>query len=195
MSFWGYALETTQYLLNLVPSKVISATPKELWSRRKPSLGHVRIWGSPAHVLKRDPSKLEARTEVCLFVGYPKGTKGYLFYDPQDQRVLVSTNARFLEEDYMIDNKPRAKVMLDELRAEVSEGSEVLVSVPQVREPRVVSTQDRGEPRRSGRVVKQPERFIGLGKISVDLETDPCNYNEAIQDKDATLWQRVMKAE
>ena len=30
VSFWGYALETTQYLLNLVPSKVISTTPKEL---------------------------------------------------------------------------------------------------------------------------------------------------------------------
>ena len=84
VSFWGYALETAQYLLNLVPSKAISTTPKELWSGRKPSLGHVRIWGSPAHVLRRDPSKLEARSEVGLFVGYPRGTKGYLFYDPKE---------------------------------------------------------------------------------------------------------------
>ena len=76
VSFWGYTLEIAQYLLNLVPSKVISTTPKELWIGRKPSLGHVRIWGSPTHVLKRDPSKLEARLEVYLFVGYPKGTKG-----------------------------------------------------------------------------------------------------------------------
>ena len=79
VSFWGYTLETAQYLLNLVPSKVISTTPKELWTGRKPNLGHVWIWGSPAHVLKRDPSKLEVRTDVCLFVGYPKGSKGYLF--------------------------------------------------------------------------------------------------------------------
>ena len=106
--------------------------------------------------------------------------------------MLVSTNARFLEEDYMIDNKPRSKNILDELRAEVSEGNEVPVSGPQVRSPRVVSTQDRGEPRRSGRVVRQPERFIDLGEIPVDPEIDPCNYNEAIQDKDATLWQRTM---
>ena len=35
---------------------------------RKPSLDHVRNWGSPAHVLKRDPSKLESRSDVCLFV-------------------------------------------------------------------------------------------------------------------------------
>ena len=98
--------------MNLVPSKLISTTPKELWTRRKPSLGHVWIWGSLANVLKRDPSKLEARSEVCLFVGYPKGTKGYLFYDPKEQRVLVSTNARFFEEDYIIDNKPKSKTIL-----------------------------------------------------------------------------------
>ena len=42
--------------------------------------------------------------------------------------MLVSTNARFLKEDYMIDNKPRSKIILDVLRAEVSEGNEVLMS-------------------------------------------------------------------
>ena len=56
-------------------------------------------------------------TDVCLFVGYPKGSKGYLFYDPQEQKVIVSTNTWFLEEDYMIDNKQRSKTVLDELRA------------------------------------------------------------------------------
>ena len=32
VSFWGYALEIMQYLMNLVPSKVISTTPKKLWT-------------------------------------------------------------------------------------------------------------------------------------------------------------------
>ena len=59
----------------------------------------------------------------------------------------------------------------------------------------VASTQRQGEPRRSGRVVRQPEYFIGLGEVPEDPETDPCNYNEAIQDKDATLWQKAMKTE
>ena len=140
VSFWGYALETTQYLLNLVSSKAISTTPKELWTGWKPSLGHVRIWGSLAHVLKRDPSKLEARSEVCLFVGYPRGTKGYLFYDPKEQRVLVSTNAHFLEHDYMLDNKPSSKVVWDELRAETNEGNEVPIPVTQFSPPLVVRT-------------------------------------------------------
>ena len=41
-----------------------------------------------------------------------------MFYDPQEQRVLVSTNVHLLEEDYMIDNKPRSKTILEELRGE-----------------------------------------------------------------------------
>ena len=32
-------------------------------------------------------------------------------------------------------------------------------------------------------------------EIPEDPETDPWNYNEAIQAKDATLWQRAMKTE
>ena len=91
-SFWGYTLEITQYILNLVPSKVVFITPNELWTGWKPNLGHIQIWSSPAHVLKKDPNKLEAMLNVCLFVGYPKGTKGYLFYDPQEQKMFVSTN-------------------------------------------------------------------------------------------------------
>ena len=51
------------------------------------------------------------------------------------------------------------------------------------------------EPRHSGRVVIQPDRFIGLGEILVGIETDPRNYNEVVQDKDATLWQRAMNTE
>ena len=104
-----------------MPSKVISTTPKEHWTGQKPSLGHILIWDSPAHVLNRDPSKLEAMSNVCLFVGYLKGTKVYLFYDPQEQKVFVSTNAWFLKEDYMINNKPKSKTILEELRGEGDE--------------------------------------------------------------------------
>ena len=42
---------------------------------------------------------------------------------------------------------------------------------------------------------RSPEHFIGLGEIPVDPETDPSSYNEAVQDKDVTLWQTAMKAE
>ena len=73
-------------------------------------------------------------------MGYPKGTKAYLFYDLKEQRVLVSTNTCFLKEDYMIDNKPRSKVVLDELRAETNEDNRAPILVTQVSPPTVVRT-------------------------------------------------------
>ena len=87
----------------------------------------------------------------------------------------------------MIDNKLRSKVILDELRAETNEGNEVPIPMTQVSTPLVVRTQEPRVPRRSGRVITQPEHFIGLGEVPEDPEIDPSNYNEAIQDKDATL--------
>ena len=72
ISFWGYALNATIHLLNLVPSKSVPKTPMELWSGRKPSMKYLHIWSCPAHVLKGKPDKLEPKLEVCLLVGYPK---------------------------------------------------------------------------------------------------------------------------
>ena len=76
---WGYALEIVAYILNHVLIKSVPKTPRELWSGRKPTLNHFRIWGCPAHVLKEKMSKLETRSEVCYFIGYPKGTYGWFF--------------------------------------------------------------------------------------------------------------------
>ena len=119
-SFWRYDLKTAAYILNLVPSKSVPSTPIKLWTRRKPSLKYVQTWGSPAHVLKGNAGKLEPRTKVCLFVGYPRGTKGGLFYSSKDQMIIVSTNARYLEEDYMMDHKPKSRAVIEELRKEIS---------------------------------------------------------------------------
>ena len=69
------------HILNLVPPKSVPNTPKELWSGRKPSMKYFHIWGCLAHVLKGKFDKLEAKIEVCMFLGYSKGTKGYLFYN------------------------------------------------------------------------------------------------------------------
>ena len=36
---------------------------------------------------------------------------------------------------------------------------------------------------------------LSLGEIPEEPKTDPNNYNEVIQDKDATLWQKIMNTE
>ena len=198
-SFWGYALETAAYLLNMVPSKSVPKTPIELWTGSKPSLRHIRIWGCPAHVLNKNATKLESRTEVRLFVGYPMGTKGYSFYSPMDRDIIVSTNARFLEEDYIMNHKPMSSVVLEELVGGTDNPNEPIVQVERPQENAQLDTNTAPVPRRSGRVVQQPDRFMFLGEssdlVSGEHDEDPRTYEEAILDKDADLWQKAMESE
>ena len=145
------------YLLNLVPSKFVPKTPIGLWNRRKPSMRHLHIWGCPTHVLKGKSDKLQSKIEVVFFVGYPKGTIGDLFYSHKDNKVFVSTNAKFLENNYMNDYTPRSRVVLakmnelvnvqpiDETRDDVN-----VLDTPQDTTQEMSSTQ---EPHRSGRIV------------------------------------------
>ena len=53
--------------------------------------------------------------------------------------------------------------------------------------------------RRSGRVIRQPLQYTLLGdsfdRIPDELDTDPYNYDEALKDEDAKLWQKAMKYE
>ena len=121
ISFWGYALNTAMYLLNLAPSKPVPKTPVELWNRSVPSIRHLHIWGCLAHVLKGKSNKLQSKTKVVFFVGYPKGTVGGLFYSHKNNKVFASTNARFLENDYMNDYTPRSRVVLAKMNEPVNE--------------------------------------------------------------------------
>ena len=109
------------YLLNLVPSKSVPKTLVELWTGRKPSTRHLHIWGCPAHVLKGKSNKLQSQTVVVFFVGYPKGTVGGLFYSYKDNKGFISTNAKFLENDYMNYYTPRSRVVLAEINELVNE--------------------------------------------------------------------------
>ena len=107
------------YLLNLVSSKSVPKTPVELWNGRKPSTRHLHIWGCPAHVLKGNSNKLQSKTEVVFFVGYPKGIVGGLFYSHKDNNMFLSTNAKFLENNYMNYYTPRSRVVLAEMNEPV----------------------------------------------------------------------------
>jgi hypothetical protein len=52
ISFWGYALETSAFILNRSPSKSVETTPYELWHGKKPTLSFLRFWGCEAYVRK-----------------------------------------------------------------------------------------------------------------------------------------------
>ncbi|KAA0034863.1 gag/pol protein [Cucumis melo var. makuwa] len=206
-SFRGYAVQATVYILNCVPSKSISEIPLKLWIGHKGSLRHFRIWGCQAHVLETNPKKLEPRSKLCLFVGYPKGTRDGYFYGLKDNKVFVSTNATFLEEDHIREYKPRSKIVLNELSNESTELSTRVVEEPstlarvvhvsssiRIRQPKSL-----GEPRRSGRVTNLPIHYMSLTEtltvISDGNIGDPLTFKKAMEDVDKDEWIKAMNLE
>ena len=95
-SFWGYVLQTAAFLLNRTPTKAVEKTPYEIWTGKKPNMSFLRIWDCESHVKKLTSDKLAPKTKKCLFVGYPKETKGYYFYNPSKNKVFVEANLFFL---------------------------------------------------------------------------------------------------
>jgi transposase InsO family protein len=51
--FWAEAVETASYIRNRCPTKEFGdkKTPFEVWTRKKPRVGHMRVWGSECYAL------------------------------------------------------------------------------------------------------------------------------------------------
>ena len=115
-SFWGHALLTTAFTLNRVPSKAVIKTPYEIWTGKRPSMSFMKIWGCEAYVKRQISDKLGPKSDKCLFVGYPKETKGYYFYNPTEGKVFVARTAVFLENDFISKGISGRKVELEAIR-------------------------------------------------------------------------------
>ena len=96
ISLWGYAVETTTHVLNILPSKSVASIPYEIWKGKKLDFSYFRVWGCPAHVKKHNTDKLESRTNLCRFVGYPREAIRYYFYHPKEQLIFVVKSVIFL---------------------------------------------------------------------------------------------------
>ena len=67
--------------------------------------------------MKRQISdKLAPKSDKCLFVGYPKETKGYYFYNASENKVFVARNVIFLEREHISKGTSGSKVQLKEIQ-------------------------------------------------------------------------------
>jgi hypothetical protein len=99
--FWGEAVSTAVYLLNRAPTKSVKGmTPYETWHGRKPSVHHLRTFGSTTRVKKIGPgqTKLADRSKQMVMIGYETGSKAYRLYDPETRKLVVARDV-VLEED------------------------------------------------------------------------------------------------
>lgn len=99
--FWAEASNTAVYLHNRTVLPVLNdKTPYEIWSGRKPDIGHLRIFGSRVmvHVAKEKRLKWDKKSEKKILVGYPEDIKGYRVYCPITKKVSTSRDVIIMEE-------------------------------------------------------------------------------------------------
>lgn len=97
---WAEAVRNSIYILNRLPTRALTGrTPYEAWIKRKPEIGHVRVFGCLAYM--KTPSvhntKLDDRSKKVINLGREPGTKGYRLYDPKENRIHISRDVIFEE--------------------------------------------------------------------------------------------------
>ena len=96
-NFWAEAVSTSVYLLNVLPTKSLRGRiPHEVWHGFKPSVDHLRIFGSAcyAHVPDVQRDKLDEKANVGIFFRYSSITKGYRVLNLKTNRVQVSRDVK-----------------------------------------------------------------------------------------------------
>lgn len=107
--YWGEAVSCANYLLNRLPAATISCTPYELWHGSKPKYNHLRVFGSHAfvHIPEQKRQKLDKKAVRMIFVGYEENRKAYRFLDESTNRICISRDAVFLENELKVQESVR----------------------------------------------------------------------------------------
>nr|GEV69655.1 zinc finger, CCHC-type [Tanacetum cinerariifolium] len=107
--FWGEAMLIACYLLNRVHNKRNITTPYELWTKKKPNLNYIRVWGCRETLRLPDPklktlvdinSIIESRDAIFdeqRFSSVPKPSQRSLVKGTKDSGGLV-VSERFTDE-------------------------------------------------------------------------------------------------
>jgi hypothetical protein len=217
ISFWGDALLTAAYILNCVPSQLVSSTPYELWKGEKPNLQNLRPWGSASfvHSTTHKYEKLGPRARKHIFIRYSDSLKGYVMYGEHTNEGMTEIESRdidFSETDFPSIGDANRDLDLYELEEDEgtlpssSEG-EGLVSRPVIVEDSqsglqpsgsIILDQDSQARRVSSRGHIPCRHFEIEGNVFLcdakDMD-EPASFNEALHSPDRDEWMTAMQEE
>ena len=199
--FWAEAVNTAAYLINRGPSIPLDGKiPEEVWSGKEVNLSHLRVFGciSYVHIDSAERSKLDAKSNKCVFVGYGDDEFGYRFWDYENRKIIRSRDVIF-NENVMYKDRSIAESSSSSTEAETKEfvefeeisGNDVQISPKAVQE-------EPGTPalRRSSKIPKLIQRYSpSLHYLLLSDSGEPECYDQAMQVEDSVKWESAMKDE
>jgi hypothetical protein len=111
-NYWGEAVNTATYIRNRCPSSGLDwKTPEEIWNGVKPTVNHLRKFGSIAyaHIPKEKRTKFDFKANRLIFVGYDSNSKAYRLLDPKTKRITISRHVVFDESKPFYSNPSKDK--------------------------------------------------------------------------------------
>lgn len=100
--YWAEAMACAVYILNRSPTKIVkNMIPQQAWSGKHHCVSHLRVLGciAYAYVPKEVRSKLDGKSEKCIFIGYDERSKAYKLFNPITKKVIISQDVIFKEEE------------------------------------------------------------------------------------------------
>jgi hypothetical protein len=206
--FWAEAVSCAAYIRNRVASSATGGkAPQELWTGKKPTVRHLRVFGCQAyaHVPRQHRTKFDPKAYKCILVGYMEHSKAYRLWDIESQQLIVSRDVIFNEIDppQVVSDICPVTVTYDEV--EDTQIQQPAVSASVESESQQVEDQQQQPPppaiepvaadhyvRRSERVRHPPARYWEAANVAV---SEPQTYIEAMQSSDAKQWESAIKAE
>ncbi|GJT87069.1 zinc finger, CCHC-type containing protein [Tanacetum coccineum] len=201
---------TACYLLNRVPNKRNKITPYELWTKRKPNLNYLRVWGWRVVIRLLDPKlkTLGERGIECIFVRHAEHSKAFRFYviEPNDS---VSINSIIESKDAIFDENrfssvPRPSVRIPNGTKEISGlvvPEEVTEEVVQQPEPELRKSK-RNRALKNFRPKFQLYLIEGTRDEVSDqysycfnVEDDPKTFDEAMKSQNVAFWKEAINDE
>src|SRR4051812_42330972 len=157
-----------------------------MWIGKKPSLSFLKILGCEAFAKRLQSDKLTSKSDKCMFVGYPRETLGYYFYNREEGKVFVARNGVFLEKEFLSRGVSGSTVQLKEIREESasSKSAKTLkVKLVMVADPAAAPVL-----RRSARLRSVRDALL--------LDSDEtATYSEAMVGSDSESWLGAMRSE
>jgi hypothetical protein len=174
MHLWDEATRTTIYVQNrLSHSAVGFKNPEEMFTRKKPEVIHLKIFGCPVfvHISKEKRTKLDPLGKKGIFVGYSEVSKAFRIYIPGYHHIEIIRDVTF--DEYATLKRSR-KCQLEELY------EEELVA-PRVAEPikEVAVTPDDEIPKDRDMIESQEPP-----SMTISHKRNPSWVKELIQDAD-----------
>ena len=101
--FWDEAVCTAVYLINRLPTQNLkNCSPYHLIYRQEPDYSLLKSFGCTCYPCLRPyaTSKLDARSEKCIFIGYSAYHLGYRCLSLTNGKIYISRDVTFMEDHY-----------------------------------------------------------------------------------------------